>query len=99
MAIHFAGDDSLVREHSPQLYDRSIRFFLTVTVYAGWLAGVMMEIADATLSLWYSFLAGGMIVVATVYELPHIRSHRQYAFFLVGAGIFSALVLAIHYFG
>jgi len=99
MAIHFAGVDSLVREHSPNLYDRSIRYMLTLAVYAGWIAGVVMEISDATLALWYSFLAGGMIVVATVYELPHIRSHRQYTSFLGGAGIFSALVLAIDYFG
>ena len=66
---------------------------------AGWLTGVVLEISNASLELWYSFLAGGIIVVAAVYELPHIHTHRQYWAFLVGAGVFSVRVLAIELVG
>ncbi len=98
MAIHIGGLDCLLREHFPTFYDQTARFVLAAGVYAGWFTGVVVEISDAALALWFSFLAGGIIVVATVYELPEIRSPRQYAFFCVGACGFSVLVLAMEKF-
>jgi len=98
MAIHVAGLDCLLRDHFPKLYDRAARFVFAASVYAGWFTGVIIEISDASLALWFSFLAGGIIVVATVYELPQIRSSRQYAFFCAGACGFSVLVLAVENF-
>lgn len=98
MAIHVAGIDGLFREHFPNLYDRAARFVFAASVYAGWFAGAVIEISHATLALWFSFLAGGIIVIATVYELPQIRTARQYAFFCAGAFGFSVLVLAVENF-
>ncbi len=97
MAIHVVGLDSLLREHFRNLYDRAARFVFAASVYAGWFTGVVLEISDATLALWFSFLAGGIIVTATAYELPRIRSPRQYAFFCAGACGFSVLVLAVEH--
>ena len=99
MTIHFVGVDGLMRGHFPNLYDRPMRFIFAASVYAGWVAGAVVEISDGTLALWYSFLAGGIIVIATVYELPQIRSRRQFGSFLAGTITFSALVLAMDYFG
>ena len=95
MAIHFAAIDGLVYKLVPNIYDR---FILTASVYTGWITGVILEISDATLALWYAFLAGGLIVVATVNELPNIRNKGQYGAFIIGAGVFSALILAIERF-
>ncbi len=99
MAIHFAGLDYLTRGHFPRLYDGVLRYALAASVLAGWIAGVALEIANASLELWYSFLAGGIIVVAAVYELPHIHSRKQYWAFVAGAGLFSSLILSINYYG
>jgi len=98
MAIHLAGVDFLIREYYRNLYDRSARFLFIIGVYAGWLTGVLIELSDAALAVIYAFLAGGIMVVATVYELPGIRTKKQYVSFLCGATIFSVLVLAIGYF-
>jgi len=99
MAAHFAGLNHLSRDHFPGLYDGILRYAFTTAVLAGWIAGVALEISNVTLELWYSFLAGGIIVVAAVYELPHIRSYRQYLGFVVGAGLFSVLILSMNYYG
>jgi len=99
MAIHFAGLDYLTRGHFPRLYDGTLRYALPVSVLAGWLTGVVLEISNISLELWYSFLAGGIIVVAAVYELPHIHTRRQYWAFLVGAGVFTVMILAIQSYG
>ena len=98
MAIHLAGVDWLLRNHFTNLYDQTARFAFAAAIFAGWITGVLLEISQATLALWYALIAGGIIVIATVYEIPKIRSPREYAFFCVGAGVFSALVLAAKYF-
>ena len=99
MAMHFAGTDGLVYEHDPNYYDRSVRFMFVASVYIGWFTGVLMEISDTTLTLLFAFLAGGLIVVTTIHELPHIQNRKQYGAFVIGAGVFSALVLATEKFG
>ena len=96
MAIHFVGVDYLMHNHFPKLYNGSLRQGLVIGIYAGWITGIVTEIADGTLALWYSFLAGGIIVIATVYELPQVRSARQYGAFLIGVGAFSALMLVAY---
>ena len=99
MAIHIAGINHVFQDHFPVIFVHTMRFALAAGVYAGWTAGVAIEVSDGTLALWYSSLAGGLIVVATVYELPQVRSPRQYGAFLIGMGAFSALVLVIDFFG
>jgi hypothetical protein len=99
MAIHFAGLDYLTRGHFPRLYDSTLRYVLAASVLTGWLTGSVLEISNASLDLWYSFLAGGIIVIAAVYELPHIHTRRQYWAFLVGAGVFSLMILLLQSYG
>jgi len=99
MAMHFAGIDGLIHEQVPNHYDRSVRFMFVASVYIGWITGIVLEISDATLTLWYAFLAGGLIVITTVIELPHIGSRMQYGAFIIGTGVFSAFILAIERFG
>jgi hypothetical protein len=98
MAIHFAGLDHLTRGHFPKLYDGALRYALAASVLVGWIAGVVLEVAGASLDLWYSFLAGGIIVIAAVYELPHVHTRKQYWAFVAGAGIFSLLILSLGYY-
>lgn len=46
MAIHFVGVDYLMHSHFPKLYNGSLRLGLVVGVYAGWITGIVTEIAD-----------------------------------------------------
>jgi len=94
MAIHFVGVDHLLREQFRNLYDRTARYFFVVALAAGWIAGLLIELPDPAFAIVFAFLAGGIVVIAAVYELPRIRSTKQYLFFVAGAALFSALVLA-----
>ncbi len=98
MAIHFAGIDGLFREHFPKLADRAGRYLFAAGLMAGWASGIVFTISPAWLIACYAFLAGGIIVVATIYELPEIQSPRQYWQFFAGATLFAALILATDYF-
>jgi hypothetical protein len=98
MAIHFAGLDYLARGHFPLVYDNAMRFAFAAATLAGWAVGIAVEITNASLDIWYSFLAGGIIVIAAVYELPHVHTQKQYWAFVVGAALFSLLIISIEYY-
>jgi len=98
MAIHFVGIDWLLRGNFTNLYDQTARFSFASGIFAGWLTGLFLEISNATLALWYALIAGGLIVITTIHEMPKIQSLRQYGYFCVGAGTFSALILTANYF-
>ena len=99
MAVHFTGLDYLARGHFPKVYDDFIRYASAVAVLAGWVAGVALEITNASLDIGYSFIAGGIIVIAAVYELPHVHTQKQYWAFVVGAALFSLLIISVEYYG
>jgi Na+-transporting NADH:ubiquinone oxidoreductase subunit NqrB len=47
----------------------------------------------------FALLAGGLMVVTAVFELPRVNSWRRYAGFCLGAIAFAALILVVESFG
>ena len=100
MSLHFMGLDHLLYEQQPELYRRLGRYLLAVVTIAGWVLGVFTVVSDQVFLLWFSFAGGGIIVVATVSELPRIRSiNRDFLAFVGGAASFSSLLLIVEYLG
>ena len=95
MAAHFAGLAHFYRHLYPRFYDVIMRYALAATVCAGWALGVLIELSDLVYSLWFSFLAGGVMIVTMMFELPRVRTWRPYAGFCIGAVGFSALLLLV----
>jgi len=93
MTIHMAGVDHMVREHYPEFYDRIFRYVLATATFAGWLLGIVTTVPDIIFALVFSFVAGAIIVVAFLYELPVVMGGRRYWLFVVGITSFSALLL------
>ena len=97
MAIHFAGLSHLLYERAPQTYLRSTRFLLAAALIGGWLTGLVLVIKSTTFALWFAFLAGGIIAVATEVELPMVRDSKRYVAFCAGAASFAGLILLFEY--
>ena len=95
MAAHLAGLAHFYRHFYPRFYDATMRYVLAATVCVGWALGVFMELSDLIYALWFSFLAGGIMIVTAIFELPRVRTWRPYAGFCVGAVGFSALLLLV----
>jgi hypothetical protein len=95
MSAHFVGLDHFYRQLYPRFYDAAMRYVLTAATCAGWALGVVSELSDLVYAMWFSFLAGGLMIVTAIFELPRIRSWRPYAGFCVGAVGFSVLVLTV----
>jgi hypothetical protein len=99
MAAHFVGLDHFYRDLQPRIYDTPLRYALAGAIYAGWLLGVVGELSDLVYALLFALLAGGLMVVTAVFELPRINSWRRYAGFCLGAIAFAALILVVESFG
>ena len=94
MALHFVVNDSGLREHHKQIYDRIGRFLLAAAIIVGWVLGSATEIGRAAIAVLFAFLAGGVILNVLKEELPEERESRFWAFAL-GAGIYTAILLAL----
>jgi hypothetical protein len=97
MAAHFIGLDHFYRDLQPRLFDTPLRYALAGAIYGGWLLGIVGELPDLVYALLFALLAGGLMVVTAVFELPRVNSARRYAGFCLGAIGFSALILVVEH--
>jgi len=94
-AIHFIGLDHLFRAKFTRIYDETFRGLSIVALFAGWFTALAMPVQPEVLALGSSFLAGGIILVTTVSELPHVQTRRDFGAFSAGAVIVAALLLIL----
>jgi len=93
MVIHLAGVNHTVRHKMSRLYDSSLRYLFAGATLAGWFLGAVTPISDLVFALTFSFVAGAILIVAFVYELPAIAGGKSYLYFSAGVAGFSALLL------
>jgi hypothetical protein len=95
MAIHFIGLDHLARTAFTRLYDETLQGLCILALFAGWFTALAMPVQPEVLALDSSFLAGGIILVTTVSELPHVQTRRDFGAFSAGAVIVAGLLLIL----
>ena len=94
MGLHFLVNDFGLQEDHRQGYRRSGRWILAVAVLLGWLIGALTEIPELGIALLTAFIGGGVIMNVLKEELPEERESR-FSAFLLGAALYSALLLAL----
>lgn len=94
MALHFLVNDYGLRHHHSGSYHRIGRWVLAGGVLAGWTLGTAMTLDEIALAVPVGFLGGGIVLNVIKEELPAERESRFWAFVL-GAGGYAALLLAI----
>jgi undecaprenyl pyrophosphate phosphatase UppP len=93
MAMHFVVADQGLREQFHPAYDRWGRWILAVAPLLGWLLAVWVDVAPLAVSALFAFLAGGIILNVLKEELPE-RRHSHFSAFVLGAGVYAAVLLA-----
>jgi len=94
MALHFFAADHGLHHKFAELFDRQVRWLLGAAVLAGWAIGRLWRVTPEAEALWFSFLAGCIIINAVWEELPqHGESH--YGAFVGGAAAYAGVALAI----
>lgn len=93
LGVHLMGSDYGLVQHHRALYDRRARWWLAAAVLAGWLAGALVELPAAAVSLIAAFLAGSVVMNVMKEELPEDRD-SDFGAFALGAFAYAAVILA-----
>ncbi|WP_126174347.1 hypothetical protein [Altericroceibacterium xinjiangense] len=94
IALHFVTTDFGLLQDYKEAYNRLARWVLAAAVTAGWLIGKLVTLPEVVIGFLFGFLAGGIVLNVLKEELPQERKSR-YGPFVMGAGVFTALTLAI----
>lgn len=94
LGLHYlVNDRAMVRRHAER-YRRTGRFILAGATLLGWLAGALVLIGEAAVSLAMAWLAGGVVLNTVKEELPKERESNVFAF-IAGAAGYGTLLLAL----
>lgn len=93
LGVHLLGSDYGLVQHHRELYDRRARWWLAGSVAAGWIAGVLIELPEAAISLISAFLAGSIVMNVMKEELPEERD-SDFGAFALGSLLYAAVILA-----
>jgi hypothetical protein len=94
MSLHFIVNDSGLRRHHREDYDRVGRWVVAAAIGVGWILGEATEISGAALALVTAFIGGGVILHVLKEELPEDRPSSFWAFALGAAG-YTVLLQAV----
>jgi zinc transporter ZupT len=84
IGLHFFVNDYGLSESDKEGYEARGRWAIALAVVLGWLAGLVIELNEALISLITAFLAGGIILNVLKEELPE---ERQSSFWVFTTGI------------
>jgi hypothetical protein len=94
IGLHQFVNDYGLSDHHREEYAHEGRWILTASVLGGWTIGLLVDLPPATIALVLAFVSGAIVLNVLKEELPAYREGRFTAF-AVGAGLTTALLLAI----
>ncbi|PRY14207.1 hypothetical protein CLV24_10417 [Pontibacter ummariensis] len=94
MALHFVVNDYGLQDHYHEDYRKKGRWVLVVALVLGWVLGFVIVLPEHVTSMVMAFIGGAVILNVLKEELPEERKSRYWAF-LLGAGAYAALLLAL----
>jgi hypothetical protein len=93
LALHyFTNDYSLSEAHGAQ-YQKFGKWILILSLFLGWLTGLLFILSPAGVALVSAFIGGGVIMNVTRHELP-VNNPNDLGAFLSAAAIYTAILLA-----
>ena len=96
MGLHFIANDHSLRQVHLQMYRRVRRWILGVSIILGWLIGVVTEVSEPVVAIWFALIAGSTIVNSIKGEFPE---KSRFLPLFGGAAAYTFLVLMILSFG
>ncbi len=92
MGTLFLVSDHGLRKKWTDVYDKWIRWVLSLALLGGWALGMWVEVSPNVIALWYAFLAG-LMLITTVREKLSMEESGSFWSFLAGVVIFTVLLL------
>jgi zinc transporter ZupT len=96
LGFHLLGINYGLYHRYKEIYKRIIRWLLITSTVTGWGIGATTRVNENTLALWFSFVAGAIVINAIREELPGSQ-HGRFWPFLAGSMIFVLIMLIIEF--
>ena len=97
MGLHIFPIACKLSSHHREVYDRRGALLPALASLAGWASGLALDIPGPILVNLVAVVAGGVILNASIAELPKEKEGRFW-YFLTGAAVYSALLLVLSHF-
>ena len=98
MAAHFLGLHHELIDTRPREYDLVVRYLLIGCTTLGWMASLLYTISQPVYVIVFAYITGGIVAVGAISDLPRVKTARAFGPFIVGALVFSMLLLAIQWY-
>lgn len=98
MSAHFLGLHHELQQGHLAFYNRVVRYLLMSSTAMGWLGSLIYTISAPVFALSFAYIAGGIVAVAAMSDLPRVTSARSFIAFALGALVYSVLLLIIEGF-
>ena len=95
MAAHFFGVDHTLIEEQKGDYEKVVRYLLMGCTLTGWLCGFVFTISEVVYAMAFAYIAGGIVAVGAISDLPRVRTLKGFAIFFGGVVCYSAVLLLI----
>jgi hypothetical protein len=92
LGFHFLINDYSLLQHHENMYHDTGRWIMAGAVVVGWGIGMIFTLPEIISSALFALLAGAIVVNSFKEELPEDKE-SNYGFFLIGATIYSVLLL------
>jgi hypothetical protein len=97
MGLHLSTIAGGLRNHHGTLYERRGAYLLALASVGGWTAAMTLDIPIPVVLALVAFVCGGVVVNASIAELPK-ENEGRYWYFVAGAVAYTALLMVLFHF-
>jgi hypothetical protein len=95
MGAHFLGLDHSLSHERRAAYDKTVRYLLIGCTTTGFLGGFFYTISPPVYALVFAYIAGGIVAVGAITDLPRVKSSREFTGFMAGVIVYSGILLLL----
>ena len=92
LALHYFTNDYTLTEAHGEQYQKFGKWILIVSLFFGWMTGLLMTLSATAIALVSAFIGGGVIMNVTRHELPQ-ENPNNLSSFLLGATLYTVIIL------
>ena len=94
MALHYFTNDYSLSESHDKTYRTTGKWLLIISLFLGWVTGLMTDLPSTGVALISAFIGGGVILNVTRHELPSNKPNNTKVFLFSALG-YTILLLAL----
>ena len=93
-SVHLMGMNHLLFKRHANYYNLTLKWLMPISLIAGWLVGLTIELPETVKASSAAFIAGGVLINAITEKLPD-REEDHFWPFIAGVGLFVVIAVVM----